>query len=532
MSFAIQKQELARKGPFLLSRNPIYLADLICFCGFALCLPPVGVLLPVLLYWHYTQLIRYEERNLEDQFEKTYQAYKRDTPRLLPSWRSMGRMHEAMRDFYINRDGMRHNAQYVLLIPGFIVGAFTGNLLHAILIGLPAVLDWAIVHTRIGLDPAAARQKNAERAAAALQKSKVFRDIIYAQCWEDPEADRQAFQTGPDDVIFSITSGGCNTLAFLADNPRKVYALDISRYQNYLLDLKMAAFRELDYDELLQFLGVLPCTRRMEMYQRLTRHMQPGSIDYWNGQSRKIAMGVIHSGRYENYMRLLRRMLSLLLGKRLLGQLFLCQTKEEREALYFRHWNNFRWRFFTRLFLSRTVMTMLFTRKFFDQLEENFSFGNHFRERVRQALIELPAKDNYFLAYILLGRFLDPEHLPPYLLKANYEAIKSRLDRIEMVNSDASDFFRSLPDGTISQFNFSNIFEWMPPGAFEALLRESIRVARNGAVMTYRNLLVPRSMPGSLARWIEPQPMLAQTLHQADRAFIYRAYQVEKVVKM
>ena len=68
MAFKVQKDLLNTAGPYALARNPIYLADLIALCGFALCLNPVGLALPLLIYLHYTQLIRYEEKSLEEKF--------------------------------------------------------------------------------------------------------------------------------------------------------------------------------------------------------------------------------------------------------------------------------------------------------------------------------------------------------------------------------------------------------------------------------------------------------------------------------
>ena len=37
MSFEIRKEVLTIQGPYLLTRNPIYLADLVCFCSFVFC---------------------------------------------------------------------------------------------------------------------------------------------------------------------------------------------------------------------------------------------------------------------------------------------------------------------------------------------------------------------------------------------------------------------------------------------------------------------------------------------------------------
>ena len=67
------------------------------------------------------------------------------------------------------------------------------------------------------------------------KNKKVFQDVLYAQCWEDPQIDREAFNITSDDIVFSITSGGCNVLTFLIDNPKKIIALDLNPYQNYLL---------------------------------------------------------------------------------------------------------------------------------------------------------------------------------------------------------------------------------------------------------------------------------------------------------
>ena len=530
MSFEIRKEVLTIQGPYLLTRNPIHLADLVCFCSFVFCLPPIGLALPVLLYLHYLQLIAYEEKNLQAQFKEAFVAYKQQTPRFLPNLRSFTALRGELRYFFINRDGFRHNAQYLLLIPGFGVSAFTGNLLHAILIGLPGILDWAIVHTRIGLHPEK-KMKRQDPQAASLPKNKVFQDILYAQCWEDPQMDRKAFQIGPEDVVFSITSGGCNTLAFLADNPKKVIALDISPYQNYLLELKMAAFSGLSYDELLEFIGVLPCTRRAAYYQRIAGQLHPESRAYWDAQPEKITNGILHAGRYEGYMRLLRRLLTLLVGRDLPQALYACQTLEQRQQLFETRWDNLRWKLFTQVFLSRRFMTALFTRAFFKQVEGDFSFGEHFRKKARKALTELPLQENYFLAYILLGNYYSTDYLPDYLKKENYERIKSRLDRVEIVTGSCGDYFDRLAPDSLSRFNFSNIFEWMPAEDFHNLLQKTIRVARDGSILTYRNLLVPRFRPESLSTWIQPDPVLSAALSNTDRSFIYRAYQVEKIVK-
>jgi S-adenosylmethionine-diacylglycerol 3-amino-3-carboxypropyl transferase len=533
MAFPVQADALTLAGPYRLVRNPMYLADFVAACGFALCLPPVGVVLPATLLLHYTRLIRYEERALAQQFDARYRAYTAEVPPLFPDLRAVRRLRAAVVDLVLTWDGVRHNAPYVLFVPGFVLAALTGSLGLAVLVGLPAVLDWAVVHTRKGVAPrpSAPATAVALRPAEAQARSKVFDGVLYAQCWEDPAIDREAFQIGPDDVVFSITSGGCNVLAFLIDDPRRVIALDVNPHQNYLLDLKLAAFARLEHPEVLALLGVAPSDRRRTLYAALRPRLRADSRRYWDAHARAIEDGVIHAGRYERYLRLLRRWFGVLMGRSLAAAVLAAPSAEARRALFRRRWDTRRWRLFTDALLSRRVMTCLFDGAFFAQLEESFSFGERFRARVEHAVLELPVERNPYLAYVLLGLFPSPQHLPLYLRPEHFEAIRRRVDRIELVTGACEEYFGTLPSDAISKFNFTNVFEWMPARAFEALLRETVRVARPGAVMTYRNLLVPRARPDSLAAWIRPERALAAALHARDLSFVYGAYVVERISK-
>jgi len=361
--------------------------------------------------------------------------------------------------------------------------------------------------------------------------SRVFSDILYAQCWEDPRMDRSAFRIHHGDTVFSITSGGCNTLAFLADDPGLVYALDLNPHQNFLLELKIAAFAALGYEQVLEFLGVRPSTERRGLYALVREALHGESRKYWDSHQAAINAGIIHTGSYERYMHMLRRILEIVKGKRLIRDLFDAHSGAERLRIYRERWDTPGWRLFTRIFLSRAFMSLLFTREFFRFVDGTFSFGDHFAALIERALTAENLKGNYFASYILLGRYFDEDHLPPYLMRKNFRKIQARLGRIRIVTGDCGKLFRSLPDGSIGKFNFTNIFEWMSPAAFETLLRETSRVATEGAIITYRNLLVMRERPRALASLLVPQRGLARRLHAKDRSFIYRNYVVERVNK-
>jgi S-adenosylmethionine-diacylglycerol 3-amino-3-carboxypropyl transferase len=529
MAFKVQKDRLLIRGPYRIVRNPIYVADLIAMSAFGLCLPPTGVLLSFLMYAHYSRLVRYEEISLEAEFGPEFSGYAREVPRLIPNLSSARNIPAAFREFQISTDGVRHNALYVLFVAGLVVASFTQQFFHAAIIGLPALYDWAVLHTKKGLKGSIDEQGRERRSPR--RRKRVFEDILYAQCWEDPALDRTVLNIGPDDIVFSITSGGCNVLAFLLDGPKRVIALDMSPYQNYLLDLKIAAFRVFNHDELLEFVGVRPSSHRQQYYLRLRPTLGSAARSYWDSQTDKINQGIIHCGRYEHYMHLLRVWLHRVIGESTIRQFFEIESARERAELFRDKWENGWWWIFTRVLLSRTTMSLLFDKAFFSYLDTSFSFGQHFAERTRHAVTELPLRENYFLSYILLGRYYSEAHLPPYLRKENFDVIKERIDRIEIVTDSCEHYFITLADGSITKFNFSNIFEWMSPGAYEHLLRETVRVGSDHAFLVYRNLLVRRERPEALAQYIRSSRALAKALLQNDLSFIYNNYVVERIDK-
>lgn len=518
MAFRVQTDALHQEGPYAVVRNPIYLADLIAMTGFALSLPPLGLLIPILLYVHYIRLIRFEELSLGSRYGEAYHLYCGRVNRLIPGPRGFAAAFRKLRHFRLTKDGIRSNGLYALFSVGFMVAAWTGEFFHAVIIGLPALLDWGIIHTTKGLQGAAPRTP------------KVFQDLLYAQCWEDPQSDRVALKIRSGDVVFSICSGGCNTLTFLLDDPRRVYSLDLNPAQVHLLELKMAAFRRLPYDQMLTFLGYRETSRRMALYGLLAPDLSPAARAYWDGQSRKIDLGVIHSGRYERYMRLIRRWVRWVQGARTVDRLFELRGALERERFYQEEWNTIRWRVLTKALLSRRLMTLLFDAAFFNYLESSFSFGEHFASKVQHALTRLPLANPY-LSYILLGRHDSEESLPLYVRKASFEIIRKRLERVVPVVSSCEQFFPTLEESGIDRFNFSNIFEWMSQQAFTDILRQAVRVGTDGARLVYRNLLVRRERPDVLAGVIAREQELAASILGRDHSFIYNNYVVERISK-
>jgi len=71
-------RKLLEEGPFGFSRNPIYLADSLIYCGIALLYASLWpwLLLPLLILCIQYGVIRHEERMLDELFGEDYRAYR------------------------------------------------------------------------------------------------------------------------------------------------------------------------------------------------------------------------------------------------------------------------------------------------------------------------------------------------------------------------------------------------------------------------------------------------------------------------
>jgi S-adenosylmethionine-diacylglycerol 3-amino-3-carboxypropyl transferase len=375
------------------------------------------------------------------------------------------------------------------------------------------------------------------RDVAAPLQSEVakladFGQVRYAQSWEDPENLRGALEPSAGSKILSIAAAGDNSFALLLQGAGRVVSIDMSPAQCALVELKRAAIRTLEHDELLRFVGAVPARDRVAIYARVRRELPDDARAWWDAQPELIARGIIHIGKLENMFRIFRtRVHPLLHGPRTTRSAFEARTRLQRQEFWHERWNNRRWQLALRMFFSERVIARLGRDKsFFEHVQ--IDVASHYSERAWHAFVELDPSTNPFLQYILLGRYTDLEHGHPWLAPANHAPLRERLDRLEVVCAEMEGYLGSCEPGTFSGFNLSDIFEWMSDELHERVYRAIIGAAAPGAKLAYWNNLVPRSTPRSLldSGAVTTDRDLARRLHDADRSFLYRDFHVDHVV--
>ena len=360
-------------------------------------------------------------------------------------------------------------------------------------------------------------------------------DLLFGMSWEDPQSDRAAIRLASGQSLLTISSGGCNTLSFLLDDPGRIYAIDINASQSHLLKLKCAAIKRLDAGDLHEFLGVIPgvipLTRRLDMFESICTDLDDGALAYWRARAGAVAAGVIHQGRFERFLARFRSFLRMLQGRRRIERLFESDSLEAQQRYFDESWNTMRWRVLFRMAFNKRILARRgLSSDYFRFDDGSSSFAESFFNRARRAFCEIPIRSNYFLAQYLLGRYLSREAVPDYLLRENLPIVRARLDRLEIITADAKEWLAARPTASIDAFSLSNICELMNANDTTITFEQVAHAARPGARICFRNLMVPRDVPAALANRIRAQEQTSRELLRTDRSFVYskvNAYVVE-----
>ncbi|MBQ3422889.1 MAG: DUF3419 family protein [Romboutsia sp.] len=352
----------------------------------------------------------------------------------------------------------------------------------------------------------------------------MFDFIRYSNSWEDTDIICEALQPTSEDTVISICAAGDNPLALASYSPKKVIAIDINKTQIYLFNLKREAFRQLEYNQVLEFLGVNDSKNRLELYNKIKENLDKETKSYWDNNIGYINEGVIHIGKFENYFTIFRtKVLKLIHTKKTINEFINKNTIEEQNDFYHKKWNNARWKMIFKIFFGKKVMGKLGRDKSFFKYV-NVNVGVNILKRVEFGIFNNLNKTNPYLNYILKGDYTE-ESMPYYLRKENFEKIKKNLDKIEVFNGDVVECIR-LYNGQVNKMYLSDIFEYMDPKTFEYNISEIEQYSDSKTTLIYFNMLADRVIDNT-SEFIWDKK-LSNNLTLKDKAFFYKRLIIAK----
>jgi S-adenosylmethionine-diacylglycerol 3-amino-3-carboxypropyl transferase len=374
-----------------------------------------------------------------------------------------------------------------------------------------------------------------------LSKLFTMNKIDYYTCWEDFQIIQNALQINSGDVIFSITSGGCNILNFLVYNPKKIVAVDYNPYQNYLLELKIEAIRNLDYSQFLQFMGIAPSNEREKIYEMVRKKLSDNARTIWDRNSYAIRKGVLLVGEQnvKNFGKLLR----FLKGSKTIENFFLCQDIKKQTDYFYRYIYGLPWRLYQRytsqdwvvklMLCLRAVRELPYRRRraagYFQYLQ-NVHYPSDHHKKIEEVFSKIPVRNNHFASLMLLGYYFNKDCFPPYLKEENYDNMQQRVDRIEMESASVSEVLKKFPNDYFTKFNLSNIFDWVENTSFQQQLIELTKFGAEGGKILYATTRIDREIPTKIATLSQDAHLASDLMHE-DRTMLYSKYQLGTICK-
>ncbi|MCY7420633.1 MAG: BtaA family protein [Chitinophagaceae bacterium] len=347
-------------------------------------------------------------------------------------------------------------------------------------------------------------------------------NLVFTHNWEDPESDHKALNIQPHDSVLAITSGGCNVLGFLLFDPDVIYSIDINPAQSYLLELKIAAIKGLSFEDFQTFSGLVHCNDRLLLFRKIEPHLSKQALDFWYANQQILKRGFIMSGKYERFIRLAGKFINFLQGSKRVAGLYNATTAEEQAIYFDKVWNTRRFHLlFKLLFNKRMLAKRGLVADYFHFDDGSKSFAESFYNRSKKAFRDIPIKDNYFLSLYLFSKYRDENQVPAYLKRQNFEILKSRVDRIQVITGNAQSWIDTMPDESIDCFALSNICELMSENETARLFEAVYKTATKNGSVIFRNLMIPREVPEALQNVIVKNHQLSKELYGSDRSFVY-----------
>ncbi|MEL7189842.1 MAG: DUF3419 family protein [Pseudomonadota bacterium] len=363
-----------------------------------------------------------------------------------------------------------------------------------------------------------------------------FNGLVYAQIWEDPIVDMEGLAIEPDSRVMCIASGSCNALSYLTANPALVTAVDLNRAHVALGQLKITAIKHLpNYERFHRFFGHADHKENKAVYKEMIApRLDVESRRYWEKRDIKgrrrisyFTKGLYRRGLLGNFIGLAH--LFAKLYKVDLGRLLAAETLEEQREVF------------------ESELAPVFDKKFvrwltdqpaslfglgippaqFDELAGDERMAEVLRRRLEKLACDFEIKDNYF-AWQAFGRGYNRAEsapMPPYLQRANWEAMRERIDRLSVERANMVQWIGDRDPQSMDRFVLLDAQDWMNDAQLDELWARITRAARPGARVLFRTAAEPTMLPGRLddailSKWHYLEEASAN-LTQRDRSSIY-----------
>ncbi len=357
--------------------------------------------------------------------------------------------------------------------------------------------------------------------------------LIYNTCWEDPRIDRQLLQLDSGSHVLMITSGGCNALNYLLDNPAGIHCVDVNPRQNALLELKLAMIKRGSYGDFFRMFGMGSHPDPQSLFRELLPFLSPEAAGFWKSRmdwfnERSVRRSFYFHGSCGSLVWAGRKLFDLVYPAyfRNVVSLSESENREEQSRIFSKIEQSMVHKIICRM-MSTPLFLSFFgvSRRQIRMIREESPNGltAYVRDIFRHVGTRIPIQDNYFWRVYFTGSY-PPGCLPDYLHKEHFDELWQRTGRISMHNASVSRFLERNP-ANYTHFVLLDHQDWLafhnPEGLSEEW-RLILSNSRPGSRILLRSAGFSASfIPDFVHDRVTFHPELTRSLHQTDRPGTY-----------
>ncbi|KAB3533477.1 DUF3419 family protein [Alkaliphilus pronyensis] len=344
-------------------------------------------------------------------------------------------------------------------------------------------------------------------------------NLNYTTCNEDSLTEIQALKVKAKDTILCLTGSGGPVLNLLTENPQKIIAIDFNPIQNWLLELKMVAIKNLEYKDFIRFIGLKKSKNRLEIFNSFVGELSAESRYYWQKNSKFINKGVLYQGTLEKYYKYVSDILKLTMEEKV-NKILSFTSLEEQSHYYQHHWKTDpNWRE-----LLTSSSPFYFNNKTlepaYDYLGEGYNFEKFCSDMVDRGFMTHLVRENHLLCLSIDGSYDRAEKLPLWLQEENYNIIRSNLHKVEIETDDIVSFLMKT-DKKFDKYAISNVTDYLNEDKFNMLFQYIINSSKENSRLCAR-YIVPRQIAKKIAPYIKRELELEEQLEKRDLALEYK----------
>ncbi|WP_435357122.1 DUF3419 family protein [Emticicia sp. SJ17W-69] len=346
-----------------------------------------------------------------------------------------------------------------------------------------------------------------------------FEKINYSACNEDSESERKALRLTTEDTILCITGSGARSLDLLIDSPKKIISVDFNITQNYLLAIKIAAYKSLNYTDFKSFIGLENCSSRQEIYKKVEILLSLEAKTYWDKNFDLIEKGILYCGTWELILRTMAKL--AFFRRKEIKNLMESHTVAIQQDYWTKHWDNAIWRFFLKIISNRFLWTKIVREPGALLIPKEFDIYEYMRSRMYYMANNHLLRTNHFANLLFYGEYKPDCLLPIHLREENFEIIKNQVDKIEIITDSLLNVLDNQKlVGSVNAYSLSDFSSYADAEMYNEIWGKIVKNTTNEIKFCERFFLVKRE-PEKLSNLIERNNVLEKQLYDEDLSAIY-----------